>query len=109
MLRSARPERISLTEAAQDELRQAITGGPSRPGSQLPTEAELCEMLVLSRTMVRETLRVPEEEGLLLQRQGVRTLVRNQPVLKTINFNFELVTCRHGSIRPASSTSENPR
>ena len=88
MIRSARSERKTLTEVAQQELRQAITGGTYRPGSQLPTEAELCEMLGVSRTVVREALRVLEDDGLVARRHGVGTFVRNHPILKNLNFNF---------------------
>jgi GntR family transcriptional regulator len=88
MIRSARSERKTLTEVAQHELRQAITGGTYRPGSQLPTEAELCEMLGVSRTVVREALRVLEDDGLVARRHGVGTFVRNHPILKNLNFNF---------------------
>ena len=88
MLKSARAERKTLTEIAQQELRQAITGGTFRQGSQLPTEAELCEMLGVSRTVVREALRVLEEEGLVARRHGVGTFVRDHPILKNLNFNF---------------------
>jgi GntR family transcriptional regulator len=88
MLKSARTERKTLTEVAQQELRQAITSGTYRPGSQLPTEAELCEMLGVSRTVVREALRVLEDDGLVARRHGVGTFVRNHPILKNLNFNF---------------------
>src|SRR5690242_21738271 len=88
MLKSARSERKTLTEVAQQELRQAITGGTFRPGSQLPTEAELCEMLGVSRTVVREALRMLEDDGLVARRHGVGTFVRNHPILKNLNFNF---------------------
>jgi len=88
MLKSARSERKTLTEVALQELRQAITGGTFRPGSQLPTEAELCEMLSVSRTVVREALRVLEDDGLVARRHGVGTFVRNQPIIKNLNFNF---------------------
>lgn len=88
MLKSARSERKTLTDIAQQELRQAITGGTFRPGSQLPTEAELCEMLGVSRTVVREALRALENDGLIARRHGVGTFVRNQPILKNFNFNF---------------------
>jgi DNA-binding GntR family transcriptional regulator len=88
MLKSAKSERKTLTEIAQHELRQAITGGTFRPGSRLPTESELCEMLGVSRTVVREALRVLEEDGLVARRQGVGTFVRNHPILKNLNFNF---------------------
>ncbi len=88
MLKSAKSERKTLTQIAQQELRQAIIGGTFRPGSQLPTEAELCEMLGVSRTVVREALRVLEDDGLVARRHGVGTFVRNNPILKNLNFNF---------------------
>jgi DNA-binding GntR family transcriptional regulator len=88
MLRSAKAARKTLTEIAENELRHAITGGTFRPGSQLPTEAELCEMLGVSRTVVREALRVLEDDGLVTRRHGVGTFVRNHPILKNLNFNF---------------------
>jgi GntR family transcriptional regulator len=88
MLKSARAERKTLTELAQQELRQAIVGGTFRPGSQLPIEAELCETLGVSRTVVREALRMLEDEGLIARRHGVGTFVRNRPILKNLNFNF---------------------
>lgn len=88
MLRSARSERKTLTDVAQQELRQAITRGTYQPGSQLPTESELCEMLGVSRTVVREALRVLQDDGLVTRRHGVGTFVRNHPILKNLNFNF---------------------
>jgi GntR family transcriptional regulator len=88
MLKSARAERKTLTEIAEQELRQAIARGTFRPGTQLPTEAELCQMLGVSRTVVREALRVLEENGLVTRRHGVGTFVRDHPILKNLNFNF---------------------
>ena len=88
MLKSARSERKTLTEIAEQELRQAITQGTFRRGSQLPTEAELCQMLGVSRTVVREALRVLEEDGLVARRHGIGTFVRDHPILKNLNFNF---------------------
>lgn len=88
MIRSARPARKTLTDAVQEELRQAIFSGAYAPGSQLPTEAELGEMLGASRTVVREALRVLEEDGLIFRRHGVGTFVRKHPILKNLNINY---------------------
>ena len=88
MFKSAKSERKTLTEIAQQELRQAITGGRFQPGSQLPTEAELCEVLGVSRTVVREALRVLEDDALVARRHGVGTFVRNHSIIKNLNFNF---------------------
>ena len=88
MLKSARAEKKTLTEIAEQELRQAITRGTFRRGTQLPTEAELCQILGVSRTVVREALRVLEEDGLVARRHGVGTFVRDRPILKNLNLNF---------------------
>jgi DNA-binding GntR family transcriptional regulator len=45
-------------------------------------------MLGVSRTVVREALRVLVEDGLVARRQGIGTFVRNHPILKNLNFNF---------------------
>ena len=88
MLKPARSERKTLTEIAEQSLRQAIAQGTFRPGTQLPTEAELCQMLGVSRTVVREALRMLEDDGLVARRHGVGTFVRDHPILKNLNFNF---------------------
>lgn len=88
MIRSARSSHRTLTDAVQLELRQAILSGAYGPGSQLPTEAELGEMLGASRTVVREALRVLEEDGLIFRRHGVGTFVRKHPILKNLNINY---------------------
>ncbi|HXQ37094.1 MAG TPA: GntR family transcriptional regulator [Anaerolineales bacterium] len=104
MLRLAKSERKTLTEVAQQELRQAITRGTFRPGSQLPTEAELCEMLGVSRTVVREALRVLEDDGLVARRHGVGTFVRNHPILKNLNFNFGITEMiESAGLKPGTS------
>ena len=104
MLRSARSERKTLTEVAEQELRQAITGGTFQPGSQLPTEAELCDMLGVSRTTVREALRVLEDDGLVARRHGVGTFVRDHPILKNLNFNFGITEMiESAGLKPGTS------
>ena len=87
-MRSARGERKTLTEVAEEELRHAISGGTYQPGSQLPTEAELVAMLGVSRTVVREALRGLEEDGLIMRRHGVGTFVREHAILKNLNINY---------------------
>lgn len=88
MIRSARSNSKTLTESAQQEIRQAIITGTYRPGSQLPAESKLVEMLGVSRTVVREALRALEEVGLITRRHGVGTFVRKRPILNNLSFNF---------------------
>src|SRR5574337_907991 len=93
-----------LTEAAQQELRQAITRGTYIPGSQLPTEEELGALLGVSRTVVREALRVLEDDGLITRRHGVGTFVRTRPILKNLNFNFGITEMiESAGLKPGTS------
>jgi GntR family transcriptional regulator, trigonelline degradation regulator len=52
----------TLRMQAADNLRQAIIDGHLAPGARL-TERELCDLLGVSRTLVREALRQLEAEG----------------------------------------------
>jgi GntR family transcriptional regulator len=87
-LRPARYKSQTLTGAAEQELRNAIAQGLYRPGSQLPAESELVQLLGVSRTVVREALRLLEEDGLISRRHGVGTFVRRHTILHNLNFNF---------------------
>lgn len=87
-LKPARATSQTLTEAAEQEIRTAITEGIYRPGTQLPAESELVAMLGVSRTVVREALRLLEDDGLITRRHGVGTFVRKHSILQNLNFNF---------------------
>lgn len=57
-------------ELVVDQLRRAIQIGRFLPGEKLPTERELAGQLAVSRTTVREALRVLQGEGLIETRRG---------------------------------------
>jgi GntR family transcriptional regulator len=88
MIGSARTNSKTLTESAQQQIRQAIVKGTFRPGSQLPGEMELGTILGVSRTVVREALRILEEDGLITRRHGVGTFVRKRAILNNLSLNF---------------------
>jgi DNA-binding FadR family transcriptional regulator len=54
------------------ELRREIVAGDFEAGANLPTEKELAERFGVSKTPVREALRVLEMEGLVDTSQGAR-------------------------------------
>jgi DNA-binding GntR family transcriptional regulator len=60
VVRIAAPLRHSVVES----IRNAIAAGRFKAGERLP-ERELCEMIGVSRTLVREALRQIESEGLI--------------------------------------------
>jgi GntR family transcriptional regulator, transcriptional repressor for pyruvate dehydrogenase complex len=63
-----RQSRVSEEVAAQ--LKQSILVGEFRAGDKLPAERELVEEFRVSRTAVREALRVLENTGFVATRQG---------------------------------------
>jgi GntR family transcriptional repressor for pyruvate dehydrogenase complex len=63
-------ERVRVFDQAVEQLRGAILSGQYQPSSRLPTEQELCELLDVSRSSIREALRVLEAEGLIEVRRG---------------------------------------
>lgn len=84
----SRAKHSTATEAVADQLRRAILSGTFEPGSQLPTEIELVDMLGVSRATLRESLRTLEDQGLILRRHGVGTFVRSRAILKNLSINY---------------------
>lgn len=87
-LRRVRTLSHTLTQVTTQELRAAIERGDYAPGSRLPPEMQLVQMLGVSRTIVRDALRFLEEEGLIARRQGQGTFVRANPIVQNLNLNF---------------------
>lgn len=56
--------RRSLHAEAVHELREMIIGGKLQPGDRL-VESELCELFDISRTPLREAIKVLDKEGLI--------------------------------------------
>lgn len=61
----------------EDALRTLI--GAMEPGSFLPSEPALAKQLGVSRATLREAMRPFEEQGLIVRRQGVGTMVAQAP------------------------------
>lgn len=57
-------------------LAQRILGGEYAPGAALPPEPELCESFKVSRSAVREAVKVLDSKGMVTTRPRTGTLVR---------------------------------
>lgn len=57
-------------------LVRQIVGGDPKPGFCLPTEAELTQQFAVSRTVIRESIRILASKGLVTVRQGSGIWVR---------------------------------
>ncbi|CAM5732762.1 FadR/GntR family transcriptional regulator [Streptomyces fumanus] len=71
----AGPRRVSAMEAVLGHLRGAIERGTYGIGDKLPSEAELCRTLEVSRPVLREALRALQTMGLTVSRTGKGTFV----------------------------------
>ncbi|MEO3798571.1 FadR/GntR family transcriptional regulator [Nonomuraea sp. B1E8] len=65
----------SLAKAVTAELVERIVRGVHPSGTPLPPEPVLCETFSVSRTVVREAVKILQEKGLVQVRQGAGTMV----------------------------------
>ena len=65
-----------LVDRVVDEIQHQIMAGQFTPGMMLPPERKLCEQLGVSRTALREAVRMLVSRGLLETRPGVGTIVK---------------------------------
>jgi len=83
-----RPSHATLTDQTVKAIQDAIKQGRFLPGSQLPPEMELLQMLGVSRTTLREALRILEEQRLIRKRRGLGTFVMDRAIIKDMSQNF---------------------
>lgn len=66
-----------IFEQAAEQIQELISNGSLLAGQKLPTEQELCRQLNVSRSSVREALRLLEAEGYVEVKRGSGTFVSN--------------------------------
>jgi GntR family transcriptional regulator, transcriptional repressor for pyruvate dehydrogenase complex len=62
------------------QISRLIEAGRLKPGDRLPPERDLAEMFGVSRTSVRDAIRVLEMRGLVEPRHGEGTVVKQVPI-----------------------------
>lgn len=68
-------KRPSFSTVVADKLKEMIRREKLGPGDRIPTEAELCEIHGVSRTVIREAIIGLRSEGVLVARQGIGVFV----------------------------------
>ena len=71
-------DKKSLVDIVVDQLIGYILRDNMQPGDKIPTEAELIQMLGVSRSTVREAVRRLETRNILEVRQGAGTFVSDK-------------------------------
>lgn len=64
-----------VADRVASQLQGLIVSGKLRPGAKLPTQGELSKQMGVSRTALREAMRVLTTRGLLIAKPGVGTFV----------------------------------
>jgi GntR family transcriptional regulator len=83
-----RPTHTTLTDQTVLAIQEAIRLGKFPPGSQLPSEMELLQMMGISRTTLREALRILEEQRFIRKSRGRGTFVMDRAIIKDMSRNF---------------------
>jgi GntR family transcriptional repressor for pyruvate dehydrogenase complex len=85
----------SLTERAAAQLERVIVEGSFRVGDRLPPERKLAEMIGVSRTVIREALRLLASKRLLEVRTGAGIFV-NAPGTEIVSEPINLLLQTNG-------------
>lgn len=97
-----RLDRTTALKPVLEQFRDMIEEGGWSPGSQIPTESELVELLGVGRGVVREALATLKALDLIASRPGVGTFVTHRPsdlatwIVTVGSDNRELLECRYG-------------
>lgn len=95
-------QKISHSREVFDTLKAAIQDGRLGPGDKLPGERQLAEMLGVSRTSVREGLRVMEALGITAGRTGsgpnAGTFILEEPTMALTQLLGLNISLSHFSI-----------
>src|SRR6266540_7493975 len=75
-------DRRALPLQVRDGVRQFLADEGLRPGDRLPTEEELVERFEVSRSTLREALRLLEQDGVLEVRQGNGRYLSALPIVE---------------------------
>ncbi|WP_368654877.1 GntR family transcriptional regulator [Ornithinibacillus sp. 4-3] len=66
-----------------DEIKRRIENGVYKEKQMLPSEFQLTKELGVSRTALREALRILEEDNIVIRRHGVGTFVNSRPIFSS--------------------------
>lgn len=70
-------QRMSITDSVVADIKEMIMSGEYKIGEKLPTEMKLCDQMSVSRTCVREAIRVLQAIGYVEIRPGKGAFVAN--------------------------------
>jgi GntR family transcriptional repressor for pyruvate dehydrogenase complex len=100
---------IRLSGVIADQIESLILDGQLNPGDKLPPERELATQYGVSRTAVREAMKLLEERGLLQSRNGVGgfvTMPSTDAVSSSLNVAYRMHSWSYDQLDEARSSIE---
>lgn len=85
----------ALSVKIADQLTEMISQHRFQPGDKLPNELELAEELNVSRTTLREALRILSTRGLVEARRGIGTFVTQS---KSIHADYDVLKIQNTNV-----------
>jgi GntR family transcriptional regulator len=88
-------------------IRIQIQASVFKPGDQMITENELCEILKVSRTTIRQCMNRLVDEGLLVRSRGKGSFIADQKLRRSINYMYNFTeNIRNAGAVPSSIVLE---
>jgi GntR family transcriptional repressor for pyruvate dehydrogenase complex len=85
-------EKQRVFESIVEQMRQMIVSGKWQTGQRLSSERELCEVLSVGRTSLREALRILEATGFIDTRAGDGIYVKKNIIIPQAVYNlFQMI------------------
>jgi len=84
-------ERYTLSKLMSEQLKTYILERRLRPGDKLPSERDLVQVYQVSRSILRESLRILEAEGVVQIRHGEGAFVREfdlAPLIEQLHYQW---------------------
>lgn len=75
MFKPVTEDHLSLSDKIVEQIKEMIISGRLKPGDKLPSENELCEMFNVSRTSIREAVKILSGLGFLKIKRGLGIFV----------------------------------
>ncbi|HEX9015977.1 MAG TPA: FadR/GntR family transcriptional regulator [Chloroflexota bacterium] len=100
---------VRLSEQVATSLASMILDSHLRPGDKLPSERELSAAFGVSRPVVRESIKLLEERGLLLSRTGRGAFVTDpglRGITSSISVAYQMQACTTENLHEARSCVE---
>ncbi|MCB8814209.1 FadR/GntR family transcriptional regulator [Desulfosporosinus shakirovi] len=88
----------NLSESIVNQIMQAINNGELKSGDKLPSEREMCNMFSVSRTVIRDALKILVGLGVVTTRHGMGAYINEVDGTEDISRLASLLQISRGTI-----------